>query len=48
MYSEIASMKIEMRNGMRQPYLWKSAGLIEDCVAKITRSDTNNPRVAVI
>src|SRR5690349_3963487 len=54
--TEIASKKIDTRNGMRQPEIhcvevaapWKSAGLIVDWVNRMISSERNKPSVAVV
>src|ERR1700735_496058 len=47
-YREISTRKMEIRNGMRQPYAVKSSFDIEFWVTRITMSETKRPSVAVI
>src|SRR5271154_71218 len=48
MYREMVTRTIEARNGMRQPQSLKASGVMDDCVRRITISETNRPSVAVI
>ena len=47
-HTEIPSKIIETKNGMRQPQSPKATSPISNLVDKITNSDRNNPKVAVV
>ncbi|MCY1338688.1 hypothetical protein D9M71_503510 [compost metagenome] len=48
MYTEIASSSTESRNGIRQPQASKASVPSAERQARITSSDMNRPRVAVV
>jgi hypothetical protein len=48
MYSDTTTSAIEMRNGRRQPHARKASADIAFWTRRMTASDTNRPRVAVI
>ncbi|MNG75629.1 hypothetical protein D3C79_341340 [compost metagenome] len=48
MYTEIASNRIDSKNGMRQPQASKASVPIAVRQAMITNSDRNSPSVAVV